>query len=194
MTKIVAAWRAWAGSERGTVIEFAFVLPLLLMLLIGTIDAGNLFAHHRKAQQMAESLVRAARAFDAQVETVSTLPLTSAQITLLRHIAGRMQTQAPERVNYIWIGRFVRPQGSAAGSAPVQLLPAGLQGKDNQGIVLAGDAGYATQANSDAAAAIMSTIGGGEIVYVVDVTFSYDLMSPLPAGLKKRVYAVRYTL
>lgn len=194
MMQIASRWRSFTRSTRGSAVEFAFVFPFIFLMMIGSIDAGNLFSHHRKAQQLAESIVRTARALDAQLDVAAAVPLTANQITLLRHVAARMQTQVPEDTNYIWIGRFVRPPGSAPGSMPVQMLPEGLQGTANQGIVLAGDASYAAQANIDAANSIASTINAGEIVYVVDVTFSYHLMSPVPESLKRRTYIIRYAL
>ena len=182
---------AFCYSTRASAVEFTLIFPILFFVMIGLIDAGNLFAQHRKAQQVAESLVRSARVLDLAIANSSIMPLSDDNITLLRNIAGRMWTQAPQGVNYIWIGRFVRPQ---SGTDPLQLLPNGLSSGNNLGIVLVGNANYAAQANTDVLAEMSASMNANDIVYVVDVTFSHMLMSPVPASLRRSSYSVRYSL
>lgn len=192
MTPRVSKIRQFGRSAHGSAVEFVLIMPFLFMLLVWLIDAGNLFAQYRFAQQVAESVVRTARSFDVALETTTMRPLAGPSVTVLRNVASRMETQAPQGVNYVWIGRFVRPPDGPSGPILQQLLPDGVAGQANTGIVLAGDPSYAAQANAEASAALASTIPVGEIVYVVDVTFSRGLLTPLPQ--KRLVFSVRYSL
>lgn len=192
MRTLFHPFRSFCGSARGSVVEFVLIFPFLFFVMVWLIDAGNLFANYRYAQQVAESVVRTARSLDAQLDTNTARPLDDKSITILRNVAGRMETQAPTGVNYVWIGRFVRPQNGASGVAPLQMLPDGVGGAMNQGIVLAGDAVHAANANVEAANAIAATIAPGEVIYVVDVTFSRALLTPVPE--RRLVFSVRYSL
>ena len=100
-------WRRFQdfrASQSGSAVELVLILPLLLIMLTGILDAANLFADRRAAQRLAESIVRAAHTFDRAVISDQTLPLSQDQITILRNIAGRMMVQLPAEENYIWLG------------------------------------------------------------------------------------------
>ena len=183
--------RYWQ-STRASAVEFALMLPILFFLLLAILDGGHLFAQQAKAQQIAESLVRTARSLDVQVTSTNVLPLTDASRTLLRNIAARMQTQAPDDVNYIWIGRYVRPLD---GSPVRQTLPDGMNAlATNKGLVLAGQASYALEARDEALTAFDTSLQAGDIVYVVTVRFTHWLLLPLPPSLKKLPMEVRFAL
>lgn len=191
LERIALQFRRYQRSREGAVaVEFVLVIPFLFLLFVLIIDAGNLFAQYRQAQQVAESVARAAKALDVAITKESTKPLSDDTITILRNVAARMRTQAPEGENYVWIGRFVQSQDG--NKTPQQMLPAGLTKADNLGIVLNGKGSHAAQANQAAADAITNVLQAGDLIYVVDVTFSRIMLSPLPQ--KRLVFSVRYVL
>ena len=191
MVQYKAIGRYWQ-STRASAVEFVLILPILFFLFLGVVDGGHLFAQHAKAQQTAESLVRTARSLDVQVVSKNTSPLTDASRTLLRNIAARMQTQVPDGVNYIWIGRYVRPLD---GSPVRQTLPDGMSAlAKNKGLILAGQESYASAASEEALAAFDAALQPGDVVYVVTVRFTHGLMSPLPPSLKRLPMEVRFAL
>ena len=192
MSPRVVRFKSYWQSTRASAVEFAFTMPILFFVLVGALDGGYLFAQHAKAQQIAESLVRTARALDIQIETAKVLPLSDDTQALLRNIAGRMRTQYPDGDNFIWMGRYVRP---VDGSPIRQTLPDGMNGlATNQGLILAGKPIYAADANAEALATFGTTLQPGDIVYVVTVRFTQGLMSPVPASLKKLPLEVRFAL
>lgn len=184
--------KSYWQSTRASAVEFAFIMPIIFFVLVGALDGGALFAQQAKAQQIAESLVRTARAFDVQIVSTNVTPLTDDTQTLLRNIAARMQTQYPSGDNYIWMGRYVRPLD---GSPVRQTLPEGMRPRThNQGLILAGNASYAAAADAEALAAFDTSLQPGDIVYVVTIRYTQGLMSPLPQSLKILPMEVRFAL
>lgn len=179
-------------SRTGSAVEFVLICPFLFLSLVFLIDAGNLFSDYRYAQQVAESVVRTARSLDVPLQTQDMKPLDSDSTTILKNVAARLETQAPEGMNYVWLGRFVGPQSADSGGKPRQLLPDGVSGKNNEGLILAGASSYAEGANRNAANVVAKTIAPGEIIYVANVTFSRRLLLPI---LKRQLtLSVRYSL
>lgn len=184
--------RRYSQSTEASAVEFAFIMPILFFVLVGILDGGALFAQQAKAQQIAESLVRTARALDDQIVSTQVIPLNDDTQALLRNIAARMQTQYPDGENYIWMGRYVRPLD---GSPVRQTLPNGMRPRtNNQGIILAGKASYAAAANAAALDAFDATLQPGDIVYVVTIRYTQGLMSPLPETLKILPMEVQFAL
>lgn len=189
-------WRRFQdfrASQSGSAVELALILPLLLIMLTGILDAANLLADRRAAQRLAESIVRAAHTFDRAVISDQTLPLSQDQITILRNIAGRMMVQLPAEENYIWLGRYVRPQPNEQGQQNVrQLLPLGLTRADNQGLLLAGSAGLSGRINGDFLTRLEAIAEAGEVIYAVEIGFTRAFLTPLPPALARQLFTVRY--
>lgn len=192
MTNFMERFRHYCQSSRASAVEFAFIMPFLFVILIGVVDGGSLYAQYTKAQQVAESLVRTARALDVQLVADPDRPLTNDTQALLRNIAARMTTHLPEDINFIWIGRFVRPPD---GSAVRQTIPNGMTNfENNRGMILAGKADYATPAHASALEALDESLQPGDIVYVVRLRVTHGLMSPVPASMKRFPIEVRFAL
>jgi len=192
MLRLSARLQAYVSTARGSATEFVLIFPLLFAVLTGLVDASNVFADYRQAQQVAESIVRTARSFDEALETTTARPLSDRNVTILRNVAARLQSQAPGGVNYVWIGRFVRPVEPINGRLAVQLLPGGLSATTNVGLIFVGIASHALNANRDAYESIVDTIAPGEMIYVAVITFSRQLLTPVPE--RRVVFSVRYSL
>lgn len=192
MRSLRQVWLNYCRSTRASAIEFAFMMPILFIVLVGAIDGGILFARHAKAQQVAESLVRTARALDQQLTSINSVPLNDDTLALLTNIAARMPGFDSTLSDYIWIGRFVRTQD---GTDVNQTLPQGMRGAaNNAGIILAGDVNSLAEAHSAALDAFNTALRPGDIVYVATVRFTQGLLSPVPASLKRLPVAVRFAL
>jgi len=185
--------RSYLISQKGSAVELALILPLLIMLLTAILDLSNVFADRRAAQRLAESIVRAAHTFDQSLVNETVRPLSDQHILILRNIARRMAVQLPAEENYIWIGRYVRPQPQNNNHSTVQqLLPDGLTRSTNQGLVLMGTQAVRERVHTEILAQVEAIAMPGELIYAVEVGFTRAFFTPLPSFLKKQVFKVRY--
>jgi TadE-like protein len=188
MMPLSCLWRSYRASRQGTAVELALILPLLILFFTASVDLSHLFADRRAAQRLAESIVRAAHTFDE-----ASRPLSDDHIIILRNIAARMAVQLPSAENYIWIGRYVRPQPRGNIAATVQqLLPDGLARSSNQGLVLVGTQSVRQRVNSEILANVEAIAAPGELIYAVEVGFTRAFLTPLPSALQQRIFTVRY--
>lgn len=186
--------RAFLASQRGSAVEFALVLPIMIVLLLAVVDFCNLFADRRQASRIAESIVRTAHALDQKIVNSDDLALSDDTIQLLSNIAARMNVQLPGARNYVWIGRYVRPHSDAfSAPQPVrQLLPNGLKGDEGEGLILNGKAERAARRNRISKAQLEPIALPGEIFYAVEIGFTRQLFSPVPSRAQRHTYKVRY--
>jgi hypothetical protein len=182
-------------SCRGSAVEFVLVFPFLFLFFIFVVDACTWLADWRQATRVAESIVRTAHSLDQRLVDRDIRPLSDDDIRLLRNVAARMQVQLPGARNSVWLGRYVRPQQPNPLAAPlplVQLLPNGLANPNNQGVMLNGQANNTAELNSAVGQSIEPIALPGEIFYAVEIEFTRQLLSPVPAGLRRRLYTVRF--
>jgi|GEM_PF-6824038 len=186
---------AYLRSCRGSAVEFVLVFPFLFLFFIFVVDVCNWLADWRQATRLAESIVRTAHALDRKLVDRDIRPLADDDLQLLTNIAARMQVQLPNARNSVWLGRYVRPHlaGPFAATVPVvQLLPNGLAGPNNRGIILSGDVRSIADQDLLVARAIEPIALPGEIFYAVEIRFTRQLLSPVPEWLERRLYRVRF--
>ena len=57
MRAILERWHRFAGDHKGLVfVEFAFVVPVLALMLLGVVDVGRYFLAHQKMQRTASTV------------------------------------------------------------------------------------------------------------------------------------------
>lgn len=79
--------RGFRADQRGVAaLEFALILPVILVLLIGAAGVGELVIAYRRVNQVAESIVRSANALITQPTDTTAGTLTSAGVTNLQKI------------------------------------------------------------------------------------------------------------
>lgn len=193
------SWRpknlpAYIRETRASAVEFVLIFPFLFFLITLVLDAGNYFADRRMAGRLAESIVRTARSLDQPLTNTDSVPLQPEQIQLLRNIANRIEIQMPGQRNYIWLGRYVRPQ-SATAAAPSnvrQLLPNGLAADNNAGISLFGSVEDVIGVDANVMNQVEAFALPGEIIYVVEIGISRRFITPLPMWMRQRLSKIRY--
>lgn len=121
-------------------IEFAMIVPLLVMMLFGIIDVANYFAVDRKVSQISQMVSDLTSRYTAVQES---------DVTNFFTIAGAMltpydKTQLKTTIHQVYLdpnsktAKVVWSRGSAPLSKnAVYSVPAGLIGKDSQGNWLA---------------------------------------------------------
>jgi Flp pilus assembly protein TadG len=81
--------RLWRRGERGTsAVELAFVLPVLLLLILGAVDFGQLVLYHNAVSEAARDGARVGMVRVTPNPTVTAPPvITSAQATAIAEAA-----------------------------------------------------------------------------------------------------------
>jgi hypothetical protein len=148
--------RRLAADERGTaIVEFAIVTPLLLMLVLGVIEYGNVFSNvHTLASLSREGANLASRGATLPV-VVDNVMSSGADIAL----SGRGGVVA---------SRLIVSGGVA--KVDEQVSSTGYAGKSHVGAAKGPATGTGTWGLQE-----------GQIVYVVELFYRYDTVTPLEA-------------
>jgi hypothetical protein len=148
--------RRLAGDEAGTaIVEFAIVTPLLLMLVLGVIEYGNVFSNvHTLASLSREGANLASRG--------ATLPV------VLDNVMGNGVDIGLSSRGGVVASRLIVTGGVA--KVDEQVSSTGYSGKSHVG-----------PANGPATGTGTWGLQEGQIVYVVELFYRYDTVTPLEA-------------
>ena len=91
LNRLLQKLKKAAGNESGqAVLEFALILPLLLIILMGVLDFGWIFMNQYRVEKAASTAARYGAIYERQYESVSTRP------DYLSSLCGKVSDNLPD--------------------------------------------------------------------------------------------------